>query len=501
MYNNSYFKKMLVLASIIILYSCDKNYNEIGGNLIGDNHFGLTSYTSDVTAYNQKTGAVQSNNLAINALGVYVNPAFGTTTASFATQLSLDTEAPDIGANPVIESVVLTVPYFSTLKTTNTDGSHVYELDSIYGNINTAKIKLSVYESTFYMGGVDSDGLPLKYYTDQDFTKSASPSHLLAQNDQFSFDAAEHVENTTDPVTNVVTTTRTAPGIQLNLDKSIFTDRIINAPTGKLATNDVFKEHFRGLYFKVENVGSTGSMAMLNFKLGKITIKYKDALASGKSIVLNLTGNTVSLLEESNANTAYTSAMATSDTLSGDEKLYLKGGNGSLAVIDLFKSPGELERIRNSGWLINEANLIFHVDQTSMNGAAEPSRIYLYDFKNNRPVVDYYNDATSNKTIFDGILNKGGTSRGVTYKIRITNQIRNLIKNKDSTNVKLGLVVTGDINTYASYRFENQGGSVKQLPKSSVMSQLGTIIYGSRGSANVPEDKRLKLQIYYTKPN
>jgi hypothetical protein len=31
------------------------------------------------------------------------------------------------------------------------------------------------------------------------------------------------------------------------------------------------------------------------------------------------------------------------------------------------------------------------------------------------------------------------------------------------------------------------------------MNPLGTIIYG--GTSTVPEDKRLKLEIYYTKPN
>jgi hypothetical protein len=37
-----------------------------------------------------------------------------------------------------------------------------------------------------------------------------------------------------------------------------------------------------------------------------------------------------------------------------------------------------------------------------------------------------------------------------TYKLRITNQIRVLIQNKDSTNIRLGVVVTEDINTTAS---------------------------------------------------
>jgi hypothetical protein len=49
------------------------------------------------------------------------------------------------------------------------------------------------------------------------------------------------------------------------------------------------------------------------------------------------------------------------------------------------------------------------------------------------------------------------------YKIRITNQIRNLIKIvTDSTNVKLGVVVTEDINTIASSKLRKANSSISQ---------------------------------------
>lgn len=526
MYNISFFKKMLVLASIILLYSCDKDYNAIGGDLIGDNHFDLSKYTSNVIAYNQKIGPIQSNNLAVNALGIYKNPAFGTTNANFATQLVLASPNPAIGANPVIDSVYLTVPYYSTLKSTNADGSHEYELDSIYGE-SKAKIKLSVFESGYFMRDLDPVGgfqEPQKYFTDQnaDFDNAKGGSRLnndinLAQNDGFFFDPEEIVETTKDDA-GKVTTTRSVPAMRLKLDANFFKNKIINAPAGKLITNDVFKEYFRGLYFKVEKAdGSDGSMAMLNFKStsAKITIKYKEDLASTtggsptrveKSIVLNLSGNTVSLLEQSNANTAYTNAMVAPDASLGDEKLYLKGGEGSLAILDLFSIAGELENIRSNDWLINEANLVFHIDAGAMANSYEPNRIYLYDLTNNRPLVDY-NDTSTNsnpkkaKGIFDGNINKEvvANGRGLTYKIRITNHIRNLIMNADSTNVKLGLVVTEDISTSASSKMKTPNAFISGAPKASVMSPLGTILYG--GKATVAEDKRLKLEIFYTKPN
>lgn len=172
-----------------------------------------------------------------------------------------------------------------------------------------------------------------------------------------------------------------------------------------------------------------------------------------KTLDLNLNGNSVNLLDQINANSAYTNAVNNPNTSEGDASLYVKGGEGAMTVINLFKTPGELNSIRSKGWLINEANLVFHIDAAKMATSTEPNRVYLYDLTNNRPVVDYFLDATNatdvkkSKYVFSGIINKEAVTngRGQTYKIRITNQIRNLVKYADSTNVKLGLVVTENI--------------------------------------------------------
>lgn len=549
MYNSSFFKKMLLIAGVILLYSCDKEFNAVGDGLIGDNHFDLLEYTSDVIAYNQKTGPVQSNNLPVNALGICDNPAFGKTTANFATQIVLATANPTIGEEAVIDSVYLSIPYYNTLKSTNADGSRVFELDSIYG-ASKAKIKLSVYESGYYMRDMDPLGgfqQSQKYFTDQnaDFDNAKVGNRLndfvstsMEQNDGFFFDPKEIVEVTKDADGKDVKTP-SVPAMRLKLNTEFFKTKIINAPAGKLAANDVFKEYFRGLYFKVESVdGSAGSLAMLNFAAGKITIKYKAKTAittdaedvkEEKSIVLNLSGNTVSLLEQTGANVDYANAIANPNMSTGDENLYLKGGDGAMSIIELFdktdligydkdgKLTGpngvsdELDNLRypadGKKLLINEANLVFHINSAKMTSSYEPNRIYLYDLDNDRPVVDYYNDlsksadAKNSKYVFDGIIKKedktGG--RGLTYKIRITNQIRNLINNADSTNVKFGLVVTEDINTVSSYKLRTANAFSSYVPKASVMNPLGTILYGT--NSEVPADKRLKLEIYYTKPN
>lgn len=548
MHNNSLFKSLLFTVGILLFVSCDKEYSAVGDALIGDNNFELVKYPSNVEAHNEKITSldpIESNNLDVNALGIYDNPAFGKTTANFVTQLTLATLNPTFGTNPLIDSVYIDVPYFVDADSTVaiTSAGNTYVLDSIYGK-KLAKIKLSVYESGRYMGS--QDGKSQTFYTNQnaEFDNLKIPylgnrlndDASKAQNDEFFFNPKQNTLITTD-ADGKVTRTYSAPSMRLKLNTTFFKDKILNAPAGSLVTNDVFINYFKGLYFKVEQSGADkGSLAMINFKKGTITIKYKEDLSTTvgtvttvtrveKSLVLNMSGATASLLEKSNPNADYETATSNPNRVLGDQKLYLKGGEGSLAVLELFEKKDligydengnltgpnevsdELDKIRKEGWLINDANLVFHIDAKTMKDSYEPGRIYLYDYANNTTVLDYYLGAsTTNKNtskyLFGGYLTKDATTkRGVTYKINITNHIRNLVKNADAKNVKLGVVVTEDMNV-ADFKMLKTGNAfISQAPKASVMNPLGTILYGS----NLPDtdenySKRLQLEIYYTKP-
>ncbi len=570
MQNNSFFKYILLTVLVTLFASCDKDFNEIGADIVGDDHFGLTKDdTKSVTAYNQDLGPIVSTNLPINPLGIYKSNVFSTTTANFATQLEFPTAAVNPTINPllhpVIESVVLTIPYFSTKTETEEDGDGIYELDSIYGD-QTSKMKLSVYESNYYIRDLDPDtGFrePYKYYTNQnadfDMAKGALLNNdpLVAENSQFVFSHEEYKVSTPaeDPDDDPIVT-RTAPLMRLNLDKNFFKTKIIEAPSGKLLNNNVFKDYFRGLYFKVENTGDEGSMALLNFKNGKITIKYKEDVSLtdateanriDKTIVLNMTGSTVSLLQHTVINPAYSAALGGPNTVAGDQKLFVRGGEGAMTVINLFGTQDvrgydsngvptagpngvadELDDLRNPAdgkrLLINEANLVFNIDQDAMSGSNEPNRLYLFDLNNNRPLLDYYFDTTIginsklNKYVHGGIIQTEGTGaakKGVKYKIRITNYLRNLLKNSDSTNVKLGLVVTENIGLITAAKLKNPFVvsqipttgvpatiTINRTPLASVFNPLGTVLYGNNlPSTDLNYAKRLKLEIYYTKPD
>lgn len=530
MHNNFLFKTLFFLVGSLFFLSCDKDFNEVGSNLIGGNNFELKKKTFSVLAYNEKITPIESKNLPLNALGIYNNPAFGKTTANFATQLTLATLNPTIGNNAVIDSVYVDIPYFIDASKTksipnNSAGiasGFTYELDSIYGD-KLSKIKLRVYESSIDM---DSDGADkIFFYTNKNalFDGEKIGNHLnddadKSQNDEFFFNPKQNTLKTTN-ADATVTRSYSAPSMRLKLNATFFKNKIFSAPRGTLSDQFVFRKHFKGLYFKVEQSGSDkGSMAMLNFTRGNITIKYKEDLSTTvggvttvtrveKSIILNMTGNSLSFLEDSNQNTKYETAINSNPSRTfNDKNLYLKGGTGSLAVLKIFDNPSELDLIRKEKWLINDANIVFYIDtlNTEFKESHEPERIYLYNFKNNIPLIDFFaGTATTNKnnSIFTlgGFIKRDATlpKRGVCYKINITNHIRTLVKNKNAENVKLGLVVTEDINVPGFNLLEAKNDFINQAPKSAVMNPLGTILYGS--GADIPEKKRLKLEISYTK--
>ena len=181
------------------------------------------------------------------------------------------------------------------------------------------------------------------------------------------------------------------------------------------------------------------------------------------------------------------------------------GPNGVSDELDDLRNPADGQKP-----LINEANLTFNIDNSEIYSQEyEPYRIYLYDLNNNRPIIDYYTDVSLNslpkfnKAIHGGIIEKATTGRGIQYKIRLTNHIRNLI-NKDSTNIRLGLVVTEAIATVTSAKLKTPtltGIPIDRTPLSSVINPLGTVLFGNNipvGDTNYA--KRLKLEIFYTKP-
>ncbi|MGV3460728.1 MAG: DUF4270 domain-containing protein [Flavobacterium sp.] len=544
MISRNIFKTLFVFAAgAALIASCDSEYNDIGADIIeGDiHHNGMTRYEGSVVAYDHATGGVQSNNLPLNVLGIYDNPAFGKTTAHFVTQLELASENPKFHS-PVIDSVYLYVPYFSTLESTDgTTGDSTYELDSIYGN-QDAEMTLKIYRNGYFLRNTDPGSETTeaqKYYSSELFaangvhaTSTIQSPLVEINNFKFSDDEVLRIATVNGAPKTIE---RFGPGIYTLLDNATFQNALMGpAAQNKLTNNNLFKEYFRGLYFNITQNGSSGAMANTRFSEGRIVIIYKDYTLNTdgvtfdtesdkvrKTITLNMKGNAVNFFENAPAS-GFQAGIASSNVALGDSRLYLKGGDGSMGVIKILNNE-DIATLTADRVLINEANLIFYVDQTKMGASPNPLRLYLYDLENNAPLFDYYADATTNsfnskydKAVFGGLLSKGilNEQQVVRYKIRITNHVKNIIaairdgeENALEKNVPLGLVLSENINVISNAALKTPFGAglvdVKTVPATSVISPLGTVLYGNRNDNDnsVPEDMRLKLEIFYTKPN
>ncbi len=548
--------KLLSVFFIIFIYSCDKDFTSIDSDVISAENainFNTSSIDYPIVASNLRLNPVKSNNLPSFMLGYNNNPFYGESKASFLGQVVPAEFSPSFGENVVLDSVVLTIPYYSRGVETSEEGDITYEIDSVYGSTAT---KLYVYKSNFYLRDFNPSGDfsdSQNYYSNGALSNSESinqaeieaellyESGILGDGSDDFIPSSERIDLTSlDSLGESYVSSSIAPAIRLKLNnpndnfwQSLFFE---NEGNPELINPNTFKEFFRGLYIKADGVNSDGSMMLLNFASSntKLTIHYTsetstdsdtdsggtstETITSQNEYVLNFTDNLVNIYENN-----FLVDVSNPNTVDGDERIYLKGGEGYMSTVDLFGGDiqdenGEMvnafEHFKNSFYdeeneiankIINEAYIEFFVDQTQDIGS-EPDRIYLYNFEQNTALIDYFLDQSVSSTTINAKINhlepltRDGdsiTGEGVKYKIRITEHLNNLIL-RDSTNAKLALVVTSNVGSIDNFSILNSGEEDRDFPSGAILTPKGTVLHGSQ-SEDI--DKRPRIKIYYTDPN
>ncbi|MBA3986521.1 MAG: DUF4270 domain-containing protein, partial [Flavobacteriales bacterium] len=242
---NSFFKIFVLLISVTFVFSCEDDLNSIGSDIIGDPNFNfLLDDNASVVAYSRRTNPVQTNNLPNYQLGVYNDPVYGITESSVLAQLTLNEVNPDFGVNPVIDSVYLSIPYFST--SNGATGSNLaFTLDSIFG---TSPFKLSVYRSNFFLRDLDPDtGFiePQKYFSNQGPLFRGFLGELLYTDNEFTPSPEPVVVGSGEQTQQTF-----PPRLRVALPISFFEENILNREGEEvLLNNENFKNHIRGIYF------------------------------------------------------------------------------------------------------------------------------------------------------------------------------------------------------------------------------------------------------------
>lgn len=542
-------KTFVILASIASLQSCDKDFSEVGGDIIGDNNLNIDTYqVQNLKAYTQPYGALSTKNLPNVPFGSIDNGEFGRTNNSFVTQVLSASNAFDaMKSNAVIDSVYVYIPYYSQYDKVEDEITY-YKLLNVTGE---GSFNLEVYENGYYLNNVNpGTGKDISYFSDDtaQFEQYKKPTLLndsndIKQNSDFTFTNRNIViykrdENgnlINDETTNKpVEKERLAPGVWLDLNTAYFKKFIENKNT--LNEQSQFKNFFRGLYFKATGNSSTGAVGLLNINQGKMVIKYRQEIEETNSegekvkktqrgsITLPFTKDAAgdsSSAFDSHINVSLTTTEGNTHNQEGDKEngdpfLYIKGSEGNVAIIDLFSANDfeELRALKEQEYLINDAILTVHVDQTVMNKNQIPQRLYLYNYDNGTPISDFLNDNTANsdfsKLVYGGIFqtsNEENAIKGNFYKFRITEYVRSMLKSKELKSPKLAIAatynyndallntVTKGINSKLKAEIPNTPENVTYVPTLSAMYPMGTVVYGT----NTSSDKKMTLQIFYTK--
>ncbi len=540
---------LLITSSFI---ACDEEFSVIESDVLGKGNanFGTDQMDIPIAAYNKKLNAVRINNLNYNLLGFFDDLEFGQTTASVVAQLTPTAFSPTFGENPVIDSVVLTIPYFSRPIGFDDNGNTTYSIqDSLYGDASKP-IKLSIYRNNYFLRSFNPNvtNSPQNYFSNAD-NGNTTNNLALIESGPINFDdhKGDMIKDTTfipsaDAIKTTVgegedaLTSVSAPALRMHLDGAFWKSAIIDHEGGsELSNASSFNNYFRGLYFKAEAVNGEGNMISLNTlsENANINIYYtkgEDDARSQSTYTFNFRGIRLNTFINN-----YNVTFADGDPDLGDETLYLKGAEGSMAVVDLFGNedvdnnnvPDALEifiddfRILDSndpsGYLkdnttgnfvlkklINEAQLVVYENDLaiSTDDYHKYDRIYAYDVNNNIPIVDAgeFFDPTvnANDPLNSNVIHLSQRDPDQKkYKIRLTQHLNNILL-RDSTNTKIGLVLSTNVNNTANVEILNSNDAVTAIPAAAILAPRGTILYGSND--NVSEGKRMKLQVFFTDP-
>ena len=540
------FQQIKIIVILLAFVSCEKDFASFDSEVINSDNainFSTNSVEYNLTTQSEMVNPVQTNNLPSFLLGSYNHPQYGRSNSSFVGQMVPSEYNHDFGDNVVLDSVVLTIPYFSRGIDTSEEGDITYEIDSVYGD---DPIKISVYRNNFFFRTFDpfSD-----FDTSQSYYSNGSLSveeiidgtqlegELLFEIDDFTPSAEQINLTEIDTAGNPYVAQRIAPALRFKLNNpndNFWETNFFENEGNQVLTNEPnFKEFFRGLYIKVES-NSNGSIMLLNFASSntKLTIHYtSDNTNIGDSDTgsvdeietnqheyeMNFSGNLINLFDNENP-----IDVGLIDQTNGNENIYLRGGEGIISTLDLFSGSitndngeemSEFDHFKQFFYddisdepirIVNEAYIEFFVNQNFVNDD-EPERIYIYNYEQNTALIDYFLDQSVSSLTINAKINhleplvrdSLDDDKGIKYKIRITEHLNNLIL-RDSTNAKLALGVISDVASVQNFKIlDGSESENKRLASGIILSPKGTILHGNL-SADI--EKRPKIKIYYTEP-
>ena len=428
--------QLLCFALLIIFAgACKNEYDSIGADLKDRDLLGNAfDNTTSIVAYSVLEDSANTVGLISRLLGEVNDPVFGKTQPSFYTQLLISGSQVTFGDNPTVDSIVLTLA-----------------MSGYYGDTNSS-LSIKVYELDESLNGKE-------YFSNQ---TTSTLSTNLTYDPSFSYKPMPNTRVTID-------TFSYEPHIRIRLSDQLG-QRFLNN-SGRLESDDVFKEFFKGIHVVATTTSGTGCLVYLNLNsaLSAMNLYYHNSAKSGEKY----TFNTAKAVCYSNfthdynvsSNNNFKEQVLNGNKDLGKEALYIQP---LLGVKTFIKFPDLCSTFKDQKVVLNKAEFVISNISPDELHLIQPADLSLQMIRKDGG-ADYLPD----DAYYTGAAYFGGIYNATTkeYRFRITRYIQTLM--------------LSDANDAGLYLVTKSAGV-----------RGNRLILGGTNSIN--PDKNLRLDLYYT---
>jgi hypothetical protein len=477
-------KLVIFLLPLLFVVACENDLDTVDAGFIDNKNFETLEDTFEVGFSTEVIDRVETGNFGRYLLGVYKDANLGTLKASFVSQLSLPTSVliydtqilSDTLVTSTMDSVVLYIPYESSLRESDTDTKGTYVLDSVFGKFDVdtevyGGFDIEVYELETFLNSLDPTdaGKANTFYTDATYSEGEKigsvtnfvPSHL---------DTVTFIERMLDGESyykDSISLETAKPRMAIPLSKSFFETKILSKlsksgadKSTELSSANEFIRYFKGLYVKAVS-NDAASMASLRLTDAYVEMYYTNLLENASD------GVDIDTIRETKKFllSGILAGVHEHDGARGDDtdNIYIQGATGSEGNIALFdydeafpdQVSSKLTDLRttvneNGGAIINEASIKLYVDGSSIDAV---NRLFIYKntTNGNFQLKDYITASTTSGA--QGYLQQEDNEGRYYYEFRITDYITGLLEDGNESNVdnlRVKVFMEGDLPTAVS---------------------------------------------------
>jgi len=358
-------KAIIIMASFVLL-SCEKSTGSLGLDLVIDDKAVLgVKREIPIKTYTIDFDSLSTTNAFNSIVGYMQDPAFGDISNEFVAQFMLSQTSPDFGDHALVDSAKLVLVY-----------------NGFYGDTNRI-LRLDILELE------DELDSGVVYYSNQEFTANwrVGKKTFYPKPKTRTFFEEKAIGAATI----------------IDLDTAWVGQKIIRGSKTNpdaFKDNDAFVKYFKGFKFTSNQTGDAALYYDLLSLETRFRIYYREHKDSTDAKVFDLFSYSVS----TSVNTAkydYTKAefdLKNQDTTNGEIDTYLQSMGSVATLIDM----SALKTYKDSGFIVNKAEIVLRVKQGSVNGYDAPVELLLLENKNGNRV--FVKDYVLAKSTFGGLL-------------------------------------------------------------------------------------------------